>query len=197
MRVHQITCPECGSGMKSKAGIPVGQRIPCPKCKAKFTVEAPDEADIVDDADVVDDEFEVVDDFDDDEPAPKKKGPPPAPGKKKSARRMEEDETEEEEIPRKKSAGVKSKKSRRDDDDDTEERPIKKKKKKRRDDDDEEDENLFLKLKHNIFVRIITLVVLLGILAVAAYLLYKKRMDEAKDTSSLNPVKVAMLDRDR
>ena len=79
MRVHQITCPECGSGLKSKAGIPVGQRIPCPKCKRKFTVEAPDEADIVDDADVVDD-AEVIEDFEVDEPAPKKKGPPPVPG---------------------------------------------------------------------------------------------------------------------
>ncbi|HVK07340.1 MAG TPA: hypothetical protein VM597_01050, partial [Gemmataceae bacterium] len=77
MRVHQITCPKCRATMKSKAGVPVGQTVPCPKCKFKFAVEAPDEADIVDDADVVDDD-EVVEDFEVEESPPaRKKAPPP------------------------------------------------------------------------------------------------------------------------
>src|SRR5918993_3533608 len=89
MRVHEITCPHCGSGMKSKAGIPAGQTVPCPKCKKKFAVEPADEP-------------EVVEDFDVEEPAPKKKKAPPPPSRK-PARRDEDDETEEEEpLPRKK-----------------------------------------------------------------------------------------------
>src|SRR6478672_6937992 len=94
MRVHQITCPHCGAGMKSEAGIRAGRTVPCPKCKKTFAVEAVDEAELVDDA-------EVVEDFEPDEPAPKKKGPPPARGKKPS-RRDQDDETEEEEpLPKK------------------------------------------------------------------------------------------------
>ena len=162
MRVHEITCPHCGSPMKSKAGIPAGQTIPCPRCKKKFAVEAADEP-------------EVVEDFEVDEPAPKKKkGPPPAPAKR-PARRIEEDETEEEEpLPRKKS------KRRPADDTEEEELPRKKKKKKRRD-DDEPEENLYLRLKHNVLVRVVTLVVLLGILAVVSYLFYEYKIKEQPD----------------
>jgi len=47
MRVHQVSCPKCGAGVKSQAGIPVGKTIPCPKCKTKFVAEAPDDADVI------------------------------------------------------------------------------------------------------------------------------------------------------
>ena len=153
--------------MKSKAGIPAGQTIACPKCRKKFAVEAADE-------------IEVVEDFEVDEPAPKKKkGPPPAPARK-PARRDEDDETEDEEpLPRKKA------KRRPADDTEEEELPRKKKKKKRRQDDEEE--SLYLRLKHNVLVRVITLVVLFGILAVLAYLLYEKRMAEEAANSARPP----------
>jgi len=174
MRVHEITCPKCHAGLKSKAGVPVGQSLTCPKCKNKFVVpepEEPEDADIVDDTQII----EVEDE------APRKKGPPPPPRKKTVAR--EEERTEEIQLPKTK----KTVKAQRDDEDEEEEeeeerKPKKKKKKKKRQDDDEE-ENLFLRLKHNIAVRIITMVILLGILAVAAYLLYAKRKAEAQDAS--------------
>jgi len=175
MRVHQITCPKCGSGLKSKAGIPVGKTVPCPKCRTKFPVEAPDEPDVIDDADLVDD-AEVVEELEVLEPAPKKKGPPPVPARKPPARRrVEEDETEEDEpLPRKK--------SRRRPIDDTEEEPVARKKKRRRD-DEEEDEKLYSRLKHNVWVRVITLVVLLGILAVVAYLYYDLKIKQPAETT--------------
>ena len=159
MRVHEITCPHCGSGMKSKAGIPAGQLIPCPKCKKKFAVEAADE-------------IEVVEDFEVDEPAPKKKGPPPAP--RKPARRDEDDETEEEEpLPKKK--------AKRRPVEDTEEEEVPRRKKKKSKQRDEEDEGLYQRLKHNVLVRVITLVVLLGILAFVAYLYYEKKINVPDD----------------
>ena len=161
MRVHEITCPHCGSGMKSKAGIPAGQSIPCPKCKKKFAVEPSDEV-------------EVVEDFEVEEPAPKKKGPPPTPSRK-PARRIEDDETEEEEP-------VSRRKAKRRPVEDTEEEevPRRKKKRKARRDDDEEMSG-YQKLKSNVLVRVITLVVLLGILAVVSYLFYEKKIKEQPD----------------
>jgi DNA-directed RNA polymerase subunit M/transcription elongation factor TFIIS len=174
MRVHQITCPKCGSGLKSKAGIPVGQIVPCPKCKTRFPVAAPDEPDIVDDADLVND-AEVVEDFEAEEAAPKKKGPPPVPAKKPAARRRDDDdETEEEEsLPRKKAR-------RRPADDDEE--PVRRKKKRRG--DEEEEEGLYLRLKHNVWVRVITLVVLLGILGVVAFLYYELKIKQPAETTN-------------
>ena len=160
MRVHDITCPHCGSGMKSKAGIPAGQTIPCPRCKKKFAVEPADEP-------------EVVEDFEVEEPAPKKKGPPPA--SRKPARRIEEDETEEEEpLPKKKA------KRRPAEDTEEEEVPRKKKKKKRR---DAEDEGLYRRAKNNVLIRVITLVVLFGILAVVSYLYYEYKIKEQPDNT--------------
>ena len=176
MRIHQITCPKCGSGLKSKAGIPVGQTVPCPRCQTKFPVEAPDEPDIVDDADLVDND-DVVEELEVMEPAPKKKGPPPVPAIKPAARRrVEDDETEEEEPLRRK------KSKRRPVDDTEEEEPVRRKKKRRRD-EEEEEENLYLRLKHNIWVRVITLVVLLGILAVVAYLYYDLKIRQPAEES--------------
>lgn len=165
MRVHEITCPHCGSGMKSKAGIPAGQTVPCPKCKKKFAVEAADE-------------IEVVEDFEVEEPAPKKKKAPPPP-LRKPARRDKDDETEEEEpLPRKK--------AKRRPADDTEEedlsRPKKRKKKRREaDEDEDEDEGLYRRAKNNVLIRVVTLVVLLGILAVAAYLYYDIKIKGQED----------------
>jgi hypothetical protein len=153
--------------MKSKAGVPVGQALACPKCKHKFQVEAPEEADVVDETEIME-----VDDFtvDEEEAPPKKKGPPPA-SAKKPGRKPKDDDTMvddalDDEKPKKKARA-------RDDED---EEP-KKKKKKRRVDDDEE-LSAYAKLKGNIFVRVITMVVLLGILAVLGYLLYQKKMAE-------------------
>lgn len=178
MRVHQITCPKCGSGLKSQAGIPVGKMVPCPKCKTKFPVEAPDEPDIVDDADLVDDD-DVAEELELLEPAPKKKGPPPPPARKAPPRRRsdEDDETEEEEsFPRKK--------ARRRPVDDTEEEPIPRRSKKRRRDEDDEEEGLYLRLKHNVWVRVVTLAVLLGILAVVAYLYYDIKIRQPAEANS-------------
>ena len=151
MRVHEITCPHCGSGLKSKAGIPAGQTIPCPKCKKKFAVEAADEAEVVEDFDI------------EDEPAPRKGA--------KARRAADDDVTEEDEATPRKA------KKRPADDEDTEEQPRPKKKKKKRRVEDEE-EGLYTRLKSNVLVRVITLVVLFGILAVVAYLLYQKKMAE-------------------
>jgi WD40 repeat protein len=44
--------------MNSKAGVPSGTSIPCPKCKHKFTVSAPKKEDEDDDLEVVDDDEE-------------------------------------------------------------------------------------------------------------------------------------------
>jgi hypothetical protein len=151
MRVHQINCPHCGSGMKSQAGIPAGQTIPCPKCKKKFAVEAADEPEVVDDIEVEDD-------------------PPP----RKRRRQSDDDVTEEEEA----APGKKAKRRRDNEDDETEEQPRPKKKKKKRRVEEDGDEGLYTRLKRNILVRVITLVVLLGILGVLAYLLYQKKMAE-------------------
>jgi hypothetical protein len=181
MRVHQITCPKCGSGLKSKAGIPVGRTVPCPKCKTRFPVEAPDEPDIVDDADLVDDD-DVVEELEVLEPAPRKKTPPPVPARKAPARRRRDedgDETEEEEsLPRHK--------ARRRPADDTDEEPIPRRKKNRRW-DEEEEEGLYLRLKHNVWVRVITLAVLLGILAVVAYLYYDIKIRQPAESNATRP----------
>jgi hypothetical protein len=172
MRVHEITCPKCKSSMKSKAGVPVGQSLACPKCKNKFTVEAPEEADIVDETEVI----EVIEDFTVEEPAPpKKKGPPPPPAKKPARKPKDDDTLADEDL-----VAVKPKKKavRARDEDEDEEKPRKKKKKKKRQFDDDEEPSAYAKLKGNIFVRIITMVVLLGILAVLGYMLYQKKMAE-------------------
>ena len=195
MRVFQIVCPKCRASMKSKAGVPVGHRLACPKCDFKFAVEAPDEADIVDDADVVEDD-EIVEDIDVEEAPPaRKKGPPPPPASKKKPSRRDDDE-EEDERPRKK-------KSRRDDDEDEDEPASRKrsrarddeedddrprKSKKRRRDEDEEEESLYSRLKHNPLVRILTLVILLSILGVLAYKLYEKNKREAEGNANAAPV---------
>lgn len=179
MRVHQIVCTFCKASLKSQAGVPVGQQLTCPKCKKKFAVQEPaEEAEIFDD-------FELVDD---DPKPPTKKGPPPTPAKKPAAKKPPVDDDDEDDALRKPKSKKpsrdddddedaprkpKAKKARRDDDED-DDRPRKKKKKKGRD----EDENLFLRLKHNIAVRIITLVILFAILGVLGYLLYQKKMDE-------------------
>jgi hypothetical protein len=181
MRVHQITCPKCGSGLKSKAGIPVGKTVPCPKCKTRFPVEALDEPDIVDDADLVDDD-DVVEELELLEPAPRKKGPPPAPAparKPAARRRSDEDETEEEEsLPRKR--------PRRRPVDDTEEEPMPRKTRARRRDEDDE-EGVYSRLKHNVWVRVVTLAVLLGILAVVAYLYYDIKIRQPAETNATRP----------
>jgi hypothetical protein len=168
MRVHQIHCPKCDTTLKSKAGMPVGQSISCPKCKHKFAVPAVDEPDVIDDADVVAD-ADVVEE----RPPAKRKGPPPVPARKKAARDDEEDE--EVRRPRKQSASAR-RRDRDDEDDDADDRRRRKKGRGRRDGD--KSDNLYWRLRRNVAVRVITLVVLLGILAVLAYLLYEKKKAE-------------------
>src|SRR5262249_60795725 len=110
-RVHQIACPKCGAGMKSKAGIPVGKSVDCPKCKHKFEVAAADEIvdmELVEDTDVVED-AEIVDDAAA-KPPPRKKGPPPVPpplARKKATRTGEvvEPEEDDEDRPRRRLPG--------------------------------------------------------------------------------------------
>jgi hypothetical protein len=161
MRVHEIHCPKCEATLRSQAGIPVGQPVSCPKCKHKFTVEAAEEPDVIDDAD-------VVDDADVEERPARRKGP--APARRRAAR---DDEEDDEPRPRKKkpAKGIRA----RDDEDDSDDRPRKKKKGRRR---DEEPHSLYWRLRRNVAVRVITLVILLGILAVLAYLLYEKKRAE-------------------
>jgi transcription elongation factor Elf1 len=183
MRVHQITCPSCSTSLKSKAGVPVGQSLSCPKCKKKFTVEEPDDADVVEDAEVVDDVDEVEEGG---RPAAKRKGPPPPPARRRAERDDDEDEEEEDDEPRpKKRRPPEGKKRRRDDDDDDEEEERPRKKKKRRHDEDEEEQGLYRRLRGNVAVRIITWVVLLTVLAVVSYLYYITKIKDAdKDKSS-------------
>jgi hypothetical protein len=50
-------------------------------------------------------------------------------------------------------------------------------------------------MKHNIFVRVITMVILLGILAVLAYLLYEKKMAERDQNASI-PTRQLAFDLD-
>ncbi len=33
-----ITCPSCSAKLKSAAAIPLGRKVPCPKCKQSFVV---------------------------------------------------------------------------------------------------------------------------------------------------------------
>ncbi len=39
-RVNHVSCPHCGTAMKSGRGVRVGRTIPCPRCGAFFTVPA-------------------------------------------------------------------------------------------------------------------------------------------------------------
>ncbi len=96
-RIHQIVCTKCKTSLNSKAGVPLGVEIACPKCKAKFKVTQPD------DADVVDDDFEVVDDVEEETPAPMKRTPPvvakeTTKPKTPIKKPVEDDEDEEEEV---------------------------------------------------------------------------------------------------
>jgi len=167
MRVNQIDCPKCGVSLKSAAGVPVGKSLACPKCRHKFTVQVPDDADVIEDAEVVDD----------DRPPRRKKGPPPPPAaRRRSPARDEDDEDEDEDEPRPKKRKSAEGRKRPRDDDDEDERPRKKERRR----DDEEELSLYRRLRNNIAVRIITWIVLLTILAVSAYLLYQKRLAEAE-----------------
>jgi hypothetical protein len=213
--IHRIVCDKCQATLNSKAGVPEGQLIQCPKCKAKFKVADPD---------VVDGDTEVIDDVVEDKPAPKKASstagadakPKPAtakPAAKKvrdeqdeddeederpraKKKQVDDDETVEEEMPRPKRKPVvddddddrpKSKKRSRDDDDeDEDERPAKKKKRIRdEDEDDDEDLGTYGKLKKNIWVRVSVLAVLLGTMGVLGYMLYKKNKRESSTDEKL------------
>jgi hypothetical protein len=166
MRVHEIHCPKCDTTLRSKAGIPVGQAVSCPKCNHKFTAREPDEVD----AEIVDDE----DDGEERTPA-RRKGSPASPRR----RADRDDGHDEDERPRKKkSVSARKGRDRDDDEDDDYDRP--RKKKKRRREDDDEPQSLYWRLRRNIAVRIITLVVLLGILAVLAYMLYEQRRERER-----------------
>ncbi|MBA4187971.1 MAG: hypothetical protein C0467_08120 [Planctomycetaceae bacterium] len=45
MAINRVTCPECGATLKSTAGFKRGATVGCPKCKADFVVEDPDQED--------------------------------------------------------------------------------------------------------------------------------------------------------
>jgi hypothetical protein len=191
MRVNQIDCPKCGASLKSKSGVPVGQSLSCPKCQHRFTVKAPDDAEVIEDADVVDEP--------EDRPAVKRKSPPPPARRSASrddedsddrdeprrrpARRDEDSEDEDEPRPKKRRPAEGKRRPRDDDDYEEEDRP---RKKKRRRDAEEKEENLYWRLRHNIALRIIVWVVLLTILAVVSYLFYEYKIKNAdRDNSSL------------
>lgn len=39
MSLNRISCPECGTGLKSSTGFSAGQLVSCPKCETEFTVD--------------------------------------------------------------------------------------------------------------------------------------------------------------
>ena len=146
MLLHQITCPKCGASLTSKAGVPEGRQLNCPKCQNRFAAEAPPvEAEIVDEVD---------------EAALRRKT------SSSTERRNRQDE-----------ARTPCRRRPLDDDEEPEERPHKRKKKR------EQEKGTYQKLKGNIWVRVVTLTVLLSIMAVLGYMLYQKiqRDNDARD----------------
>jgi WD40 repeat protein len=199
-RLHRIVCAKCKSTLNSKAGVPIGQEIACPKCKFKFKAARPEE-EVVEDFDVVDDdELEVVED---DTPAPPKKTPTvaakqsPKP-KSKPAIEVEEDEEkprskkkpidddeEEDEKPK-----AKKKKARAEEDEDDKPKSkdrgrgdnrLRKKKDEEMEDEEDEESGAYGRLKRNIWVRVSVLTVLLATAGLLGYKLYLKRTKGSGD----------------
>ena len=177
-RVYRIECGKCHATLNSKAGIPEGQAITCPKCKAKFKVPLPQES--IDESDLVEDEgFEVVEE--EDKPAPPKKKPsastnaPTTNSKKIEKRKIVEEEDDEDEDddpqPRKNDRSQTSEKKNP-------------KKRKKRDEEDEAEMGTFATLKKNIWVRVSVLTVLLGTAGIFGYKLYRKNSTESDDKPS-------------
>lgn len=158
MPLHRVLCPKCRTVLTSRAGVAEGQKLSCPKCKVRFAA-APAAA--ATDAEVVEDDFEVVDD----EPAPAKRPARRPPldddddDRPRSRRRRHDEDDKEEDAPP-------ARRRVRHDDDDEDDRPRRKKAKAK---------GTYGKLKGNIWVRVITLVVLVTILGVLVYFLIEKR----------------------
>ncbi len=76
-----VACPHCGAGLKLKNQSFVGKKVPCPKCKEPFKVEAPEDEflDAEDDYGAMDEAEE-----EEEEARPKSKGKGGGKGKKKS-----------------------------------------------------------------------------------------------------------------
>lgn len=158
MLVNKIICAHCKTALKSAAGVPEGTVIPCPKCKKKFKVEAPDDDEIVEDFEVMDDEGE-----EEEEDAPKKK-PAPKPAEKNAFASLGVDEKlKKKKPPRDDDNKPKKKAQSKDEDDDDDDRPRKKKKKKKK-------KSAYAELKENIWVRASVLGVLLLGLGIAIWI---------------------------
>jgi uncharacterized Zn finger protein (UPF0148 family) len=155
MALNRIPCPECGAGLKSASGFTVGQTVCCPKCETYFNVEEPAE---------------------DNEDAEEKESPKKVKSTTPSNKA--------------KAAGgkkpVKAAAMSDDDDDDREDdedyKPKKKKKKKKhRDDDDDDDEERSYK---NSPLRYAILGILVIVMLVGAFFLYKKYQKEHSDDTA-------------
>ncbi|HTI52070.1 MAG TPA: MJ0042-type zinc finger domain-containing protein [Planctomycetaceae bacterium] len=72
-----ITCPHCATRLKLKDSGSVGKKVPCPKCKQPFVVEAPPE-DEEDEFDFGEEVSEAEDELDDEPPAPAARRKPAA-----------------------------------------------------------------------------------------------------------------------
>lgn len=83
MSIPQAVCPDCSAKLSSKAGFTAGQKIKCPKCDTVFAVPAPKKKPV------------VLDEDEDERPAPKKKA-------------VIVDDEDEDERPRKKKKGKKA-----------------------------------------------------------------------------------------
>jgi hypothetical protein len=162
MALNRIPCPECGAGLKSATGFTVGQTVCCPKCETYFNVEEPAE----DNEDA--EEKESPKKVKSSTPSNKAKA---AGGKKPvKAAAMSDDDDDD----------------REDDEEDEDDKPKKKKKKKkRRDDDDDDEEERSYK---NSPLRYAILGILIIVMLVGAFFLYKKYQKEhGDDTASTKP----------
>lgn len=149
MLVKKIICAHCNASLKSPAGVPEGTVIPCPKCKKKFKVEAPEE-----------DEVEDADASDEEEETPKKK---PAAKQENAFSSLGMDEKLKKKKPPRDADDDRPKKKKSSSDDDDDDRPRKKKKKKKK-------KSAYAQLKENIWVRVGVLGTLLLILGIVAWM---------------------------
>jgi hypothetical protein len=156
MALNRIPCPECSAGLKSATGFTVGQTVCCPKCDTYFNVEEPAE----DKEDVEEKE---------------------SPKKVKSSTTSNKAKTAAGKKPVKAAAMSDEDDDDREDDEEDYKPKKKKNKKKRRDDDDDDDEERSYK---NSPLRYAILGILLIVMLVGAFFLYKKYQKEHSDDTA-------------
>ena len=75
----KVECPHCNGTLKLKDRSADGKKVRCPKCQEVFKVQLPAIAEL----DELEDDFGALEDYQDEEPAPKVKAASQKPGKKK------------------------------------------------------------------------------------------------------------------